>query len=167
MDRIIKIVCLLCFFALNNVYAQNDENNHDKDGMRCDTIVFKGYSLIINVPSFSYTHKSFYQYEEGIFITYPYKDSAYLFIHYGYNVTRPFCDSTQVESISENDTLKSYFGINNGVFFKEIYYKKRKISISYVNIRGEDVPLFDSIIQSLRFLPVKVNHFSDDDTDVW
>ena len=123
------------------------------DSLCCDTIFCDGYSLSVEVPYISYRHKSFYQYDEGFYITYPYKDSAYFFIHKGYNVKRPICDTTQIESFFENDTLKCYYGTYNNVFFKEIFYKERKVTISYVNINEKDVLLFNRIISTIRFSP--------------
>ena len=82
--------------------------------------------LTITVPEISLINKSIYQYEEGFFVTYPYKDSSYLYIHYGYNVTKPFCDTTNVKKIVENDTIICYYGTFRGLFNKEIFFKEKK-----------------------------------------
>lgn len=154
MDRIkIIIVCLICNLTFIYAQAQHNEIALTIDSLCCDTIFCDGWSLSVKVPYILYRHKSFYQYDEGFYMTYSYKDSAYFFIHKGYNVTHPICDTTQIKSYFENDTLKCYYGTYNTIFFKEIFYKERKVTISYVNIKEEDVLLFNYIISTLRFFP--------------
>lgn len=157
MDRIIIIVCIICFFPFNYSQAQQNKNLTIIDTLCIDTFFCDGYSLSLQVPHILYTHKLYYQYEEGFFMTYPYKDSAYIFVHKGYNAKRPFCDTTHIKLFFENDTIKCYYGVLNNVFCKEIYYKERGITISYVNIREEDLLLFEKIISTLRFIPLPSN----------
>lgn len=89
MDRVICFITYLVLsLSINQIQAQ-------KEGVRYgagyhDTISMGEYSLVIDVPQISLNHKFVYQYEEGFFITYPYIDSAYFFIHKGYNIKRPF-----------------------------------------------------------------------------
>lgn len=152
MDKIRHfIVYLVVVLPINQTWTQNTDDVYYA-GYH-DTISLEEYSLVIDIPIISLTHKSIFQYEEGFFITYPYIDSAYLFIHKGHNVTRPFCDSTQIKLTLENDTLKYYYGVIGGLYIKEIFYKEEKITISYINVKGEDLPLFNGIISSLKFIP--------------
>lgn len=152
MERLIIIIFyLVCISSFSHIQAQHNKNHHAISDFCSDTIICKEYSLSIKVPVVSYKHKCYYQYDEGFYMLYPYQDSAYLFIHKGYNVLRPFCDTNKIKSTFENDTLKHYYGIHNNLFFNEIYYKERQLTISFVNVRKEDVLLFDNIIQSLNF----------------
>lgn len=154
MDRIRIFISYLIFaLVINQIQAQNNDGvMHFNVGYH-DTISTGECSLVIDVPIISLKHKSINQYEEGFFITYPYLDSAYLFIHKGYNIKRPFCDTTQIKLISEDEVLKCYYGVINDLYSKEVYYKKSKITISYVNVRERDLLLFDKIIASLTFIP--------------
>lgn len=152
MDRVICFITYLVLsLSINQIQAQ-------KEGVRYgagyhDTISMGEYSLVIDVPQISLNHKFVYQYEEGFFITYPYIDSAYFFIHKGYNIKRPFCDTTQIMLVSEDKNLKCYYGVINDFYTKEVFYKKSKITASYVNVKEEYLSLFDGIISSLEFIP--------------
>lgn len=154
MGRIIAVI--LCFLfesiVFNQLYAQRTKDAFDGRDSCCDTILCGSQSLVINIPRFSFNHKSIYQYEEGFFVTYPFKDSAYLFIHQGYNSVRPFCDTTQVKLVLKDDIKLCRYGSFGNLFTKEIYYKKGKITISYVNVKRDELPFFDSIISSLQIL---------------
>ena len=147
------IYYLFLAMTINQIQAQEDGGCL---GARYhDTISMGEYSLVIEVPRISLSHKSVYQYEEGFFITYPYIDSAYLFIHKGYNIKRPFCDTTQIMLVSEDKNLKCYYGVINDFYTKEIFYKKSKMTISYVNVKEKYLSLFDRIVSSLEFIPCR------------
>ena len=120
-----------------------------------DTIYCGKDSLIINVPEASKKHKNYSQYEEGLFVTYPFFDSTYLFIHIGYNVTLPFCDTNKVKLTTDNDSLICFYGLDGELFTKEIFYKKTGETISYVNVKEDEKPLFESILSSLKMLPYR------------
>lgn len=149
---------LICALSFSQVIAQHNDVNSLLEKTESDTVSCGEYTLIINVPRISLKHKSFFQYEEGFFVTYPYIDSAYLFIHDGHNMTRPFCDTSLIKMISENDTLKCYYGTCGNYSTKEVYYKKEKLTISYVNIKREDLPLFDNVISSLKIYSIKADN---------
>lgn len=151
MDKVICFISYLVFVLTTN-QAQAQEDSHL--GARFhDTLSLGEYSLVIDVPQISLNHKSAHQYEEGFLITYPYIDSAYLFIHKGYNIKRPFCDTTQIKLVSEDKNLKCYYGVINDSYTKEVFYKTSKITISYVNVKEKYLSLFDGIISSLEFIP--------------
>ena len=154
MNRIIVIQCCLFGSVLfNQLYAQRTEDVLGGRGSCCDTILCGSQSLVVNIPRFSFNHKSIYQYEEGFLVTYPFKDSACLFIHHGYNEVRPFCDTTKIKLISKDDITSCWYGSFGNYFTKEVYYKKEKITISYVNVKRDELPFFDSIISLLQIIP--------------
>lgn len=151
MDKVICFISYLVFVLATN-QAQAQEDSYLGAGFH-DTLSLGEYSLVIDVPQISLNHKSAHQYEEGFLITYPYIDSAYLFIHKGYNIKRPFCDTTQIKLVSEDKNLKCYYGVINDSYTKEVFYKTSKITISYVNVKEKYLSLFDGIISSLEFIP--------------
>lgn len=81
MDKVICFISYLVFVLTTN-QAQAQEDSYLGAGFH-DTLSLGEYSLVIDVPQISLNHKSAHQYEEGFLITYPYIDSAYLFIHKG------------------------------------------------------------------------------------
>lgn len=162
MVRIRKIIVyLICNLTFIYAQAQHNESTPYIDSLCCDTIICDSYLMLVKVPCISYLHKTYYQYDEGFFMTYPYRDSAFFYIHKGHNVRQPFLDTSQKGIFFENDTLQCHYGICNNVFYKEIFYKERKVTISYVNIKEEDVLLFDRIISTLVFYPSFVKREND------
>lgn len=154
MDRMILFLfSLFCVYSINSVNAQYVDTNLIQDKSHCDTISCGDYYLTIYIPEIMYKNKLIDYYEEGFFVMYPYKDSVYFFVHKGYNVTHPFCDTSRIKLIFEDDNIKCFFGGNNNCYVKEIYYKKRMFTMSYVNVKKEDVFKFDSIVSSLTIIP--------------
>ena len=147
------VFSILSALAFNNVNAQWNEVSLFPAETHCDTIFCGNYYITINIPAVSYKHKSVDYYEEGFFVTYPYTDSTFLFIHKGPNVTHPFCDTTQIKLLFEDNNMKCYYGRTNNCYIREIYYKKRKFTLSYMNVKKEDLLLFDSIVLSLKIIP--------------
>lgn len=155
MERIRHFILLSLFVLCSfRAVAQIKPYTIISEKKKCDTIYCGDRSLVICVPFSFYINKSLFQYEEGFFVTYPYRDSAFLFIHKGHNVTRPFCDTTIIKCISENKNQICYYGTYNDCFCKEVYFKKWGVTISYENIKEEDISLFDSIISSLNIISV-------------
>lgn len=143
---------LFCVYSINSVNAQNGDTYPIQDKSHRDTISFGDYYLTFNIPEILYKNKLFDYYEEGVFVMYPYKDSAYFFVHKGHNVTHPFCDTSRILLISEDDNMICYWVERNNCYIKEIYYKKGMFTLSYVNIKKEDVLKFDSIVSSLTII---------------
>ena len=144
------IFALLCAYSINSICAQFNDTNPIRDrSSHFDTIPCGEYYLTLCVPELLYRNKLVDYYEEGFFVVYPYKDSAYLFVHKGHNVIHPFCDTSQIKLKLEDDNMTCYWGQTNNRFIKEIYYKKRKFTMSYVNVKKDDLLRFDSIVSSL------------------
>lgn len=159
MERI-KPTIFIVFFTLAFCHskAQYYNDTFISENIYEDTIYCGKDSFIINVPKISKKQKIYFQYEEGMFVTYPFFDTTYLFIHIGYNVTTPFCDTNKVRLTTNNDSLICYYGADGELFTKEIFNKKTGVTISYVNVKEEELPLFDSILSSLKMLPYRNKH---------
>lgn len=144
---------LVVLFGVISFYtcdAQSKVNN--MVDVCCDTIRFGNKVILLNLPSVCCKHKKNADtYDEGHFIVYPFRDSAYVFIHIGANVSRPFCDTTQVKKINDNDSMICYCGLLNNLWLKEVYYKNTGITISCVNFREEDLPLFDCLLADVKY----------------
>lgn len=159
MERVKHFIFLFLFVLSSfQAVAQIKPFKVISEKKHCDTIYCGDHLLVICVPLSFYINKSVFQYEEGFFVTYPYRDSAYLFIHKGHNATRPFCDTTIIKCLSENENQICYYGKYNDNFTKEIYYKKMGVTISYENIKEDDIPLFESIISSFNIFSIPVQN---------
>lgn len=132
-------------------YAQSGESRFEISNTCRDTISCNNELLIITLPIILYKYKSVEVYEEGRFVIYPYRDSAYIFIHNGANTIRPFCDTSFVNKKVDNDSLVYYCGHYADYWTQEIYFKSRGITISCVNFREDELPIFDYIISNLKF----------------
>ncbi len=101
-------------------------------------------------------NKDTFNYDEGVYISYTYRDLSNITIFEGSMVRLPLLNENEGFVIEKTDTIQSkisYTGNLNNKYWREDAYKT--IRVYYKNVNEEKKYLFDLILDSLCFCSMK------------
>lgn len=118
-----------------------------------DTIKWKNYIIVVQLPKVAHKHANIYNYEEGFFKTYPFYSycNANITIHCGNSVKRPILSlPTSSLILSKKKKYKnSYSFIHKNKYYREDVYINCDITIIAENVPLQYRKKIDQAINSI------------------
>lgn len=147
---------LLGVFLLlsNSLWVNAQKCNNTPLCVEVDTLS----ALLIRIELPCGYKKSIYNYEEGKFIDYSYKDGSIITLFKGALQKMPLLSNDQCYIIDKTDTLSNKTiirGTRNDKFWREDSFEG--VRVYYENVPIDKMDLFDKVLDNLFFLKVKNN----------